>query len=103
MCKENGINEKSMQAALQIHKQLVKYMKKYKIPIVASDDDPEAIMKCVVTGFFDKVAQRQPDGSYRSIRGKEKLYLHPHSVMNAIFPDWVIFNEVNPYKCDLKV
>jgi hypothetical protein len=59
-----------MEAAEHIHKQIHRYMKQFKIPNISCDDDPDAIMKCVLTGFFDKVAQRRPDGSYVSIRGQ---------------------------------
>lgn len=94
-CRSFGLNEKALQAALKIEYQLKKYLKKYKIPIVSSNDDPEEIMKCILTGFFDKAAQRQADGSYKSVRGKEVFHLHPQSIMIAIFPDWVIYNEVS--------
>lgn len=93
-CQENGLNEKALQSAARIYKQLEKYLKKFKVPVVSCEDEPDAIMKCVVSGFFDRVAQRQPDGSYRSIRGKEAMHLHPNSVLIAIFPAWVVFNEV---------
>jgi len=69
-------------------------MKKFKVPIVSCEDEPDLIMKCVLSGFFDRVAQRQPDGSYKSIRGKEVLHLHPNCILNAIYPTWVVFNEV---------
>jgi HrpA-like RNA helicase len=94
-CTELQINQKSMDAAEEIRRQLTKYMKKYNIEIKSCDDDTDAIIKCIVTGFFDKAAQRQPDGSYISVRGKEKLYLHPQSIMNAVSPSWIIYTEVS--------
>jgi len=93
-CQEHGLNEKALQSAQRIYKQLEKYMKKFKVPVVSCDDEPDAIMKCVLSGYFDRVAQRQPDGSYKSIRGKETLYLHPNCILHAIYPNWVVYNEV---------
>ena len=70
-------------------------LKKLNIPIKATDDDPEAILKCILIGFFDRIAQRQSDGSYKGIRSKEPLHLHPNSILNCVYPEWVVYNEVN--------
>lgn len=93
-CSEHGISMKSMEGAKRIHTQLTKFMKQHKLKIKTSDDDAELIIKCLATGFFDHVAQKQPDGSYRGIRGKEVLHLHPNSLMHVIYPVWVMYHEV---------
>eukprot|EP01016_Furgasonia_blochmanni_P011739 TRINITY_DN1543_c0_g1_i15.p2 TRINITY_DN1543_c0_g1~~TRINITY_DN1543_c0_g1_i15.p2 ORF type:complete len:338 (+),score=45.26 TRINITY_DN1543_c0_g1_i15:77-1090(+) len=94
MCQENGLNEKALVAAVRVKEQLEKMMKKYKLPVKSSDDDPDAIMRCIVTGYFANVAQRQPDSSYKGVRSKETLYLHPSSILTITYPEWVIYNEV---------
>jgi pre-mRNA-splicing factor ATP-dependent RNA helicase DHX16 len=59
-------------------------------------DDPEAILKSLITGFFLNVAQRQTDGTYRNIRSsvEEKLVIHPTSVLANIKPRWVLYHEL---------
>ena len=58
-------------------------------------DDPEAILKSLVTGFFANVAQRRLDGSYRNVRSPHtELFIHPTSVLSGIKPKWVLYNEV---------
>ncbi len=59
-------------------------------------DDPDAILKSLITGYFMNVAQRQLDGSYRNIRSQadESLVIHPSSVLANIRPKWVLYNEV---------
>ena len=93
-CQEHGINFKAIESARSIHNQLTKFMKQHKLKIKTSDDDAELILKTLATGFFDHAAQKQPDGSYRGIRGRETLHLHPNSLLNAIFPQWVVYHEV---------
>lgn len=93
-CSEHGISFKSIENARRIHEHLKRFMKQHKLKIKTSDDDAEIILKCLATGFFDHVAQKQPDGSYRGIRAKDPLHLHPQSVLNAVFPNWVIYHEV---------
>jgi len=93
-CFQNHLNERSLNAAVQVYAQLEKMMKKLDIPIKSSEDDVESIMRCIVAGFFDKAAQRQPDGSYKGVRSKDALYLHPQSILNAVFPEWVLYHEI---------
>lgn len=72
--------------------------KKLGLSIKSSDDydDPEAILKCMITGFFANVAQRQVDGNtYKSPRCPELvLEIHPSSVLCNIKPQWVLFSEI---------
>lgn len=69
-----------------------------RVKINKSDDydDPEAILKSLITGYFANVAQRQIDGTYRNIRSKadEQLTIHPTSVLANIKPKWVLYNEI---------
>jgi len=55
--------------------------------------DTEAIRKAIVCGFFANAARLQPDGSYFTVRDRQKLYLHPSSVVFKHPPDWVVFHE----------
>ena len=66
------------------------------IKILTSDDydDPEAILKSLITGYFANVAQKQVDGTYRNIRGSDELVIHPSSVLANIKPRWVLYNEI---------
>ena len=71
-------------------------MKQLGVVIKKSDDydDPEAILKSLLTGYFSNVAQRQVDGTYRNIRGSEELVIHPSSVLANMKPKWILYNEI---------
>lgn len=92
------MNEKSMQKAIKIKAQLKGYLKQLGVKVNKSDDydDPEGILKSLITGFFANVAQRQADGTYKNIRSQanETLVIHPSSVLANIKPKWVLYNEV---------
>ena len=45
-------------------------------------------------GFFLNVAQKQYDGSYRSLRWNIPIYIHPTSVLYTIMPEYVLYNEI---------
>jgi len=93
-CQKHNINYKAMLRAVDIRKQLRKYLKKFNIPMESCNCVAEPILKCLVSGFFANAAQRQPDNSYRSVKENQELHLHPGSVLFKFPPPWVVYNEV---------
>ncbi|EDQ86008.1 uncharacterized protein MONBRDRAFT_33958 [Monosiga brevicollis MX1] len=94
-CYQNFLNQKNLLRAREICRQLRKSLRRFDIPLVSSEGDSDAILKCLVRGFFANSARLHMDGSYRSIRGDQKLEVHPGSVLHAEKqPAYVIFNEV---------
>ena len=80
------------------------------VEILKSDDydDPEAILKSLVTGFYSNVAQRQNDGTYTNAcnPGAKNLAIHPSSVLSNLKPKWVFYNELivthsRKYMCEV--
>jgi HrpA-like RNA helicase len=97
-CGEMYINERTLIKAIKIKLQLKEYLHIMGVKINKSDDydDPPAILKSLITGFFMNVAHRQIDGSnsYKNIRSSEILEIHPTSVLANIKPKWVIYNDI---------
>ncbi|CDW88583.1 mrna splicing factor rna helicase [Stylonychia lemnae] len=96
-CREVYVNEKSLKKAVQIKQQLRGYLKMLNVKVLKSDDydDPEAILKSLITGYFANVAQRQVDGTYRNVRSMtDVLVIHPSSVLANIRPKWILYNEI---------
>lgn len=86
----------------QIRSQLCNQL---NVKILPNDDydDPEAILKSLLSGFFTNVACRQDDaeGTYRNPRASNSdsstentLHIHPSSVLSNLKPRWVMYNEV---------
>lgn len=123
---DNFVQIKSVRRAQSIREQLLKYMKKYKIPLESAlsgyasklpkqrefqplrkpqneptpaelqlKDASMRIRKCILHGFFENIAQRQTDGTYKTVKGQvESLFMHPSSVLFKFPPEWVCFTEV---------
>ena len=92
-CGEFGLNEAALISAKKIHDQLSSVMKRLKLKIESSEDDLEGILRCIASALFFNIAQKQPDGTYLTVRGKEIVNLHPNSIMNVLYPEWVLFYE----------
>lgn len=48
----------------------------------------------MLTGYFMNIAQIQGDGTYLNIRSKEKLQIHPTSILSVVYPEWIVYHEV---------
>ncbi|EGR30485.1 hypothetical protein IMG5_130770 [Ichthyophthirius multifiliis] len=93
-CNENKINSKSLHLALKIYDQLKEKCTFLGYKIVSGASDIEGILRCLVKAFFLNVGQLQPDGSYRNLRNKEILFLHPSSILNIKPPQWVVYSDL---------
>lgn len=93
-CSENSINENVLISAKKIMEQIKKYLHKYKLELTSSVDDVESILRCIASAFFANVAQRQPNGCYKSISNEELLTLHPSSILTVLYPTWILYYEI---------
>lgn len=62
--------------------------------VKSSMDEHEAILRCILTGYFTNVAQVQGDGTYLNIRSKEKLTIHSTSILSVVYPEWIVYHQV---------
>jgi ATP-dependent RNA helicase DDX35 len=94
-CKDIYLNENLIKSVEELIHNLKPYLKKHDIHIKSSlDQDGEDILKSLLKGFFLNVAQKQIDGSYRSLKGNLILHIHPTSVLYNVTPEFIMFHEV---------
>lgn len=106
-CYKHFIQARSMQRALDIRKQLVGIMQRYRQPIISCGSDWNAVRQAVCAGFFGHAARR--DGqvasagaggengggvTYKSIVENQPVYIHPSSAMFGKTPEWVVYHEL---------
>ncbi|KAJ1495963.1 hypothetical protein T484DRAFT_1607285, partial [Baffinella frigidus] len=89
-----SLNHKAMKRACDMRKQLLNYITKLGIPVVSCGRDSKVLHRCLAGAFFANAAKLEPDGSYRTIRGQEKVGVHPFSVLHQHPTPWVVFNEM---------
>ncbi|KAI8981508.1 P-loop containing nucleoside triphosphate hydrolase protein [Pilobolus umbonatus] len=106
-CHDRYLNFKALSRAITIRAQLIKYLKRFDIPLVSAtakypktaDGRLEAsrdVRKCITSGYFSQAAIAEPDGSgrFRTIRDNVLLNIHPNSVLFNRTPKCVVFQEV---------
>jgi ATP-dependent RNA helicase DDX35 len=99
-CKEHYINHRVMLRAVEIRNQLRAYLRRFKVPLASALNNPEIpdatipIRKAVTSGFFANAAFLQPDGSYKTAKSHQILYIHPSSMLFNTTPAWVVYSEV---------
>lgn len=97
-CWENFINERSIQSAENVRKQLLGIMNKLDVPLVTSDEKGNGnfcymdIRKALTAAMYMQVAHRQRTGDYLTVKDNQIVYIHPGSVVISK-PEWVVFEE----------
>ncbi|KAG2225110.1 hypothetical protein INT45_011793 [Circinella minor] len=101
-CHDRFLNFKALSRAISIRQQLVRYLKRFKVPMISAlkhfdnEKASEQIRKCLTSGYFAQAARAEQDGSgrFRTIRDNVLLSIHPDSVLFNRNPQWVVFHEV---------
>ena len=85
---------KALKRASELRIQLLKTLKRFRIPI-SSSSDKEVILKCIVSGLFPNAAYLHMSGDYRTIRGDIPLKIHPSSVLYTVtWPPYLVYTEI---------
>jgi ATP-dependent RNA helicase DDX35 len=111
-CEENYINYRAMKRAVEIRKQLKRYVKRFAIDSNKTlkkdfehnnnnnnkeeeEEESHLILQCILTGFFANAAKLDPTGTYRTVRDNRAVQIHPSSVY-AFFgnvPEYITYHQ----------
>ncbi|CAG0921664.1 unnamed protein product [Notodromas monacha] len=80
-CAQNFLDFKALSRALEIQSQLIKLLKRFRIPLVSAKGDAVRVRRCVAAGYFANAAILHHSGQYRTVRGGVELKIHPSSVL----------------------
>ncbi|KAI3520625.1 hypothetical protein L1887_10075 [Cichorium endivia] len=93
-CYENYIQVRSMKRARDIRDQLEGLLERVEIELVSNPGDLEAIKKSITSGYFPHSAKMQKNGSYRTVKHPQTVYIHPSSGLAQVLPRWVVYHEL---------
>ena len=98
-CEENFIHHRSLQYAFEVRRRLRRYLVRFLpegVEIASCGEDDEALLRCVLSGFFCNAASLMSNGNYRTVQGNREVILHPTSMLSrsSNVPHWIVFNDV---------
>ncbi|PFH63165.1 hypothetical protein XA68_17274 [Ophiocordyceps unilateralis] len=91
-CFENFIQARSMRRAKDVRDQLLKIMKRYRIPVVSCGRDTHKVRRALCCGFFRNAARKDPHEGYKTLIEGTPVYLHPSSALFGKHAEWVIYH-----------
>lgn len=92
-CQENFVQERSMNRAREIRKQLVDIFKRNKYPLVSCGRETNAVRKALCSGFFRNVAKRDQQSGYKTLEEGTQVFIHPGSSVRST-PQYVLYDTI---------
>ncbi|KAJ1959883.1 DEAH-box ATP-dependent RNA helicase prp22 [Dispira parvispora] len=93
-CSENFIQPRSMRRALDIRKQLLGFMDRYKHDMVSCGKNYTQVRRAICAGFFTHAAKKDPTEGYKTLVEGTPVFIHPSSALFNKSPEWVIYHEL---------
>ena len=93
-CRVHYLHRRNLQFAVEVRKQLMDLCQRNKIPVQSCANHNELVRKALAQGMFTNVARLTRDGHYVTLDSKQKVQIHPSSVMFKSKPELVLFTEL---------
>ncbi|CAI9101453.1 OLC1v1038783C1 [Oldenlandia corymbosa var. corymbosa] len=93
-CYENYIQVRSMKRARDIRDQLEGLLERVEIEATSNENDLQSIQKAITSGFFPNSARMLANGSYRTVKDPQTVYMHPSSGLAEVHPRWLVYHEL---------
>lgn len=79
---------RSMRNARDIRDQLLGLMERVEVEMLSDANNFENIKKAITSGYFYNTAQMQRDGSYRTVKSRQIVHMHPKSGLKEVPSIW---------------
>ncbi|KAI9179109.1 DEAH-box ATP-dependent RNA helicase prp22 [Blastocladiella emersonii ATCC 22665] len=93
-CYDNYIQARTMKRALDVRKQMVGIMDRYRQDVISCGRNYSVVRKAICSGFFAHAAKKDPQEGYKTLVEGTPVYIHPSSALFNKNPEWVIYHEL---------
>uniref|UniRef100_A0A0D9WG40 RNA helicase n=1 Tax=Leersia perrieri TaxID=77586 RepID=A0A0D9WG40_9ORYZ len=93
-CRESFVQHRTMRRARDVRGQLVALLERVEIAPCSAAGDLGAVRKAITAGYFRHAARLQRDGSYRAVKSRQTVFVHPSSGVAQAPPRWVVYHEL---------
>ncbi|KAL0491769.1 ATP-dependent RNA helicase dhx [Acrasis kona] len=91
-CYDNFIQARSMKRVLEVRKQLLTIMDRYKLDVVSCGKNYTLIRKAICSGYFAHACRKDPQEGYHTLVENQPVYIHPGSSLFQKNPEWVLYH-----------
>ncbi|KAJ2656204.1 DEAH-box ATP-dependent RNA helicase prp22 [Coemansia sp. RSA 1199] len=94
-CFENFLQHRRLRSVLDVRKQMVGIMDRYKHDIVSCgmrNYDP--VRRSLCAGFFRHAAKRDPQEGYKTLVEGTPVFIHPSSALFGKNPEWIVYHKL---------
>lgn len=92
-CVDNYIQHRSMKRARDVREQLEDMLARVEVELVENEDDVK-IRKAITSGFFYNTAKLEGSGSYKTVKHRQSVQIHPSSCLHGELARWVVYFEL---------
>ncbi|KAK0416900.1 hypothetical protein QR680_012742 [Steinernema hermaphroditum] len=98
-CSRHFLNYRGLNRAKNIREQLIRHMKRLRIPLVSCQGligESAKIRRCIVNGFFSQAAFYDHTGKYHTVKENYPFNVYKGSVImyRKDYPKWAVYTEV---------
>jgi ATP-dependent RNA helicase DHX8/PRP22 len=97
-CAENYLIDRNLRRAMDVRKQLIGILEKFKLPVMSAGYEYMRIRKAICAGYFNNACKRdtggESGGGYKIMRDEQIVFVHPSSVLYQKSPQFVIYHEL---------
>lgn len=96
-CRQHFVQYRTLKRARDIRNQLWRLCQRAGIPVTSDSDDPDAIQKAMLSGYFINTARLSKSGDFYLAHGtKQSVWIHPSSALHSVEPrpKYVLYHEL---------
>ena len=93
MCSELFLKFDVLEKAFELFEKLNLYFEALGFQIKSSNDDVDNIQRCIFWSLYNQIAFSNNDQTYTVLNGREVARLSATSLLNTVYPQWILFYE----------
>jgi len=93
-CYENFVNHRNLSYAVEVRQQLSELCGRMNITMSSCSPQTVPIRRCLLAALFLSMAEYQREGHYLTLGSRQKVSIHPSSVLFHSKPACVVFTEL---------
>ncbi|KAI6209076.1 hypothetical protein M3Y96_00182600 [Aphelenchoides besseyi] len=92
-CIESFVQHRNLKRAQDVREQLAGLCERVEIELKSTENDVE-IRKAITAGYFYNIATLDKSGTYKTVKNRHTVQVHPQSCLFEEHPRWLIYYQI---------